>query len=240
MKTLSILYRACHHETTEQSVKNPSRPDFFCKKRCFKSFYQEFGNRNDVDITVIFDGNETHELAQYILQFKIKDIIYLTEVGNKASLIYCYNLMSEQESQYIAIFEDDYLWLPNSYHVLLDGLEKFGSSGTISLYNHPDRVTRTDDITFGHEYVLCGKFCYWRTAESNTATFAISTDLFKKYHQEFLDCNIHDRLLFINLLKKYDLRHFTPISERYGCSHVNRYFPSLYIDWEGFNKTIKI
>lgn len=238
-KTLSIFYRACHLEVIPDSIKNSSRPDWFDKKKCFKSFHDSF-NRESIEITVIFDGNESHELVQYISKFKVKNIIYLNEVGNKESLIQTYNLMNRADSEYVVIFEDDYLWLPNSYEVLMDGLIKFGNSGTISLYNHPDRVFRNDDITLGKDYILAGNYCYWRTAESNTATFAIKTELFKKYYQEFIDCNVQDRLLFINLLQKYNLRHFTPVSEKYGCSHVNKYFFSLYIDWKKVNENTKL
>lgn len=240
MKNISIIYRACHLEVTKSSIRNPSRPNWLCKFKAFKSFFNEFGVKDGVEITVVFDGNKNHDLAQYISKFKIKEIIYLDEVGNKESLMFCYNLMNQSASEYVAVFEDDYLWLTKSYDVLMDGLNRFGNAGTISLYNHPDRVFRNDDITFGKDYILAGNFCYWRTAESNTATFAIKTDLFKKYHQEFIDCGVQDRLLFINLLQKYELRHFTPISERFGATHINQYFLSLYIDWYGFNNSIEI
>lgn len=235
---LSVIYRACHWETNLESVKNQSRPDWFDKRKCWKSFYSSFGNNPNIDITVVFDGNKEHELAVYMQTFEFKNIIYLDEVGNKGSLLYCYDLMRKAESEYILLAEDDYLWLPDSEKILINGLERFGALGTLSLYNHPDRVFRNDDITFGHDYILAGMYCYWRTAESNTATFAIKTDIFKRYSQEFIDCHVQDRLLFTNLLKKYQLRHLTPVSERFGASHVNKFFPSLYIDWEAYNKTI--
>jgi hypothetical protein len=236
---LSVLYRACHLEVTPNSIRNPSRPDWFDKKKCFKSFYNSFGDKESVDITVVFDGNKDHELARYISKFKV-DIIYLNEVGNKESLIFCYNLMGKLEGKFCGLFEDDYLWLPYSYEILMEGLEKFGEAGTLSLYQHPDRLTRTDDVTLGSDFIFNTPSCYWRTAESNTATFAIRRDLFNGLKQEFIDCNIHDRLLFVSLLQKYNLRHFTPVSDRFGCSHCNQFFLSYFVNWAGFNNSIII
>ena len=233
---LTVIYRACGKEL-DQKEFNQSRPDWFDKKKCFQSFYGNFGNNPNVKILCVFDGNKENELAKYIESFNI-ETQYLSNAGNKGSLIYCYELMKDINSEFVGLFEDDYLWLPNSYPILMDGLTRFKTSGTISLYQHPDRVFRTDDITLGKDYILAGNYCYWRTAESNTATFAISIELFNKHYQEFIDCNIHDRLLFTNLLKKYQLRHFTPVSERFGATHCNKFFSSLYINWETYNNSI--
>lgn len=234
---LTIIYRACNKELNKEDF-NQSRPEWFSKYKCWKSFYNNFGDNEQIKIIVVFDGLPTDELAKYIRQFKVDDIVYLDYKGNKDSLLFCYDLMTKQESKYLGLFEDDYLWQPDSYKIAEEGLLKFGGFGTISLYQHPDRITRQDDITLGREYITVTNSCYWRTAESNTATFLIQTDLFKKLKQEFIDCHVQDRLLFTNLLKKYKLRHFTPISVAYGCTHVNRFFPAFFVDWEKYNESI--
>lgn len=238
MRQLSIIYRACSKELNVSEF-NQSRPIWFDKKKCWRSFFDNFGVNKNVRIVVVFDGDKDNDLSQYIKRDNINEIIYLNNVGNKESLIYCYNLAKTIECDYFCLFEDDYLWLPDSYKILIEGLDRFGNFGLISLYHHPDRIFRNDDITLGHEYILATNSCYWRTAESNTATFGTSKKLFDKYFQEFIDCNIHDRLLFTNLIKKYNMRHFTPVSDRYGCTHVNQFFFSLYFNWLEFNNDIK-
>lgn len=235
MNSVSIIYRACGKEQKIEEF-NQSRLNWFNKNKCFKSLYNSFGGK--ADIYLVWDGDRNNYLFRYITSFDIKEVFSPEKTGNEESLLFCYDLMGKIDSEFLFLTEDDYLYLSNSYEVLMDGLEKFKSAGTVSLYNHPDRVRRKDDITLGQEYILEGKYCYWRTAESNTATFAISKNLFLKHQDEFINCSIHDRLLFINLLKKYNLRHFTPISEKYGSSHVNKFFNSLYIDWEFYNGNI--
>lgn len=236
MNNLGIVYRACGKELPGDYF-NESRPFWFDKLKCWESFYSNF-NKN-CDIHVVFDGEKNNPLSEHIGKYNDVNIEYINNAGNKNSLLYCYELMDKLSNMYLGLFEDDYLWLPNSYKIALEGLTNFGSFGTISLYQHPDRITRQDDITLGHEYILATNSCYWRTAESNTATFLIRNDLFKKSKQEFIDCHIQDRLLFVNLLKKHGLRHFTPISSLYGCSHVNRFFPALFTNWEEYNNSIK-
>jgi|ERR1017187_1085142 hypothetical protein len=238
MNKLSILYRSCNLEINGNF--NVCRPCWFDKRKSFKSFYNSFGDKEGIDIYLIYDGNENEELYQYISKFKLKHKYLIFVKNNEKSLLYCYNLMSQLDSEFIASFEDDYLWLPNSDKILLEGLEKFNKIATISLYHHPDRLIRKDDVTWGQEYIFNTNSCYWRTSESNTATFAISKELFNKYKQEFINCSIHDRLLFINLLKNWGLRHLNPISEKYGCTHVNKFFFSFFIDWEKYNNSIVI
>lgn len=239
MRKLFIVYRACSKELVANEF-NVSRPQWFDKIKCFKSFWNSFGNKKDVQIKVVFDGNSNNLLFEAISGFISKDdIIFLDNVGNEKSLLFCYDLLkSAADSYYIALFEDDYLWLPNSYEILLQGLDFFSDFGSISLYHHPDRVFRDDDITRGSEFIMVTPSCYWRTGESNTATFALAKHKFDAFFDEFVACSIHDRLLFVNLIKKFNFRHFIPISERFGCTHVNRFFPSLFIDWESYNKIV--
>jgi hypothetical protein len=238
LKKISIIYRACNRELNTGEF-NISRPYWFCKKKCWRNFFNEFGNRSDVEILVVFDGNENDELASYIRKYT-NNILYLNNVGNLNSLLFCYDTAKTVDSEFIMFSEDDYLWLDKSCDILIEGLDKFKTHGSVSLYHHPDRIFRNDDITLGHEYITITNSCYWRTAESNTFTFGISKDIFLRYYQEFINCGISDRLLFINLLKKYNFRHFVPISERVGATHVNRFFSTLFIDWERYNHSINV
>lgn len=238
IKKLSAIYRSCNRELKKEEF-NKSRPDWFNKFLCFDSFYNSFGDKDDIDVHLVFDGKAEDELAQYITKRNLKSVTYLNNVGNQNSAVACYDILSKTETEYVAVFEDDYLWLDNSRDLLLEGLLRFGEAGIICLYQHPDRVFRTDDVTLGKEYIFAGKSCYWRTAESNTLTFALKKSIFNKHYEEFVNCHIQDRLLFINLLTKYNVRQFTPISETQGGTHVNRFFPALYIDWEKYNNSIR-
>ncbi|MEK6885265.1 MAG: hypothetical protein AABY22_36875, partial [Nanoarchaeota archaeon] len=59
MKPILTIYRASPQELT--STPNKFRPDFFSKKKCFRSFFDNFNEISD--IVVVFDGLETDDFA---------------------------------------------------------------------------------------------------------------------------------------------------------------------------------
>lgn len=236
MNNLVCLFRACNLEVSIDSIKNISRPNWFSKQKCWLSFYNNFGQKENVNIIVIFDGKPEDELACYIKKFNIKNIVYLNNVGNKESLIYCYNLAEKLDFDYVFFAEDDYLYLPNSYEIMMEGLETFGEIGLVTLYDHPDRYFSNQDITKGHDYIFCCKTFHFRTAESTTGTVSMSKNIFNKVKIELINCNIHDCLFYRNILQKYDIRLFSSIPGI--LTHVNKFFLSPLINWEKYNNSI--
>ena len=239
MKKLVILYRACNLEVSTDSIKNISRPNWFSKQRCWLSFYNNFGQKENVNIIVIFDGKPEDELACYIKKFNIKDIIYLNNVGNKESLIYCYNLAEKLDFDYIFFAEDDYLYLPDSYKIMIEGLESFGKQNQfITLYDHRNRYLPpniTGDVTTGHDYCLITKSTHWRSGDSTTGSIAITKGLFNKIKERLLFHNIHDCAFYREMLNN-GYRVFNCIPGK--STHVNHIYASPLIDWEKYNNSI--
>ncbi len=236
---LVCLFRACNLEVSTNSIKNISRPDFFSKQRCFKSFYNSFGNKENVDIIVVFDGKSEDELVCYIKKFNVKDIIYLNNIGNKESLIFCYNLAEKLNFDFVFFAEDDYLYLSNSYEIMMEGLESFGKQDQfITLYDHYNRYLPpniTGDVTTGHDYCLITKSTHWRSSDSTTGSVAMTKELFNKIKYRLLFHNIHDCAFYREMLGK-GYRVFNCIPGK--STHINKVYASPLINWVKYNNSI--
>lgn len=87
------------------------------------------------------------------------------------------------ESDHVYFVEDDYLHLPKSPDVLMEGLER---AHYVSLYDHPDKYINGDDggnphVDDGGEItrVFRTQSCHWKLTNSTTMTFATSVRLLK-------------------------------------------------------------
>ena len=237
MNNLLVIYRACNKELNGEF--NISRPSWFSKKKCWKSFYNEFGNKPNVNIILVFDGNLNEELAKYIKDDNIINFYYLDNVKNKESLIYCYNLANKSNFNYVFFAEDDYLYLPDSYKIMMEGLESFGKQNQfITLYDHFNRYLPpniTGDVTTGHDYCLITKSTHWRSSDSTTGSVAITKELFDKIKDRLLFHNIHDCAFYREMLNN-GYRVFNCIPGK--STHVNHIYTSPLINWEKYNNSI--
>jgi hypothetical protein len=166
-----------------------------------------------------------------ILSNKAEELNYKVIFNNFNSVIksvffkfdYAENFSS---SDYIYFLEDDYVHTSNALNIMLDGVKTFE---LISGYDHLDRYTRDDDISFGMESIFFKNNTHWRTAESTTATFMCTKKMLKEilpYAKKHL---ANDRNFFRELYTK-NIRLFTPIP---GVStHVHENFLSPGLDWE--------
>ena len=74
----------------------------------------------------------------------------------------------------IYFLEDDYLHTKNSLNILASGIQKYN---LITGYDHLDRYTRTDDISYQNEIIEFYDTSHWRSVESTTCTWMCT----KKY-----------------------------------------------------------
>lgn len=236
IKKLCVIYRACGSEC-DGNIK-PERPKWFNKLKCWKSFWDEFGNSPDVDIIVIWDGEE-NSLSQYINSFPI-NFIKIKERNNQKSLIYCYETFDKIKNNYKSVYfcEDDYLYLPKSKEFLIEALEH---CHLFTLYHHPDRIFSNDDYTIGHEYISAIKHGYIRTGESTTCTVAMSEPLFSKLKDHLINfaksgSGAPEDRAFYRFLLQFNIRLWHPITS--FSTHVVGAFLGLFINWEKVNEDI--
>ena len=228
MSKLVSIYRACGNEIEESNFR-PSRPKWFSKFKCWKSFFNSFQKE---EIHIVWDGPE-NKLSEYIKSFPNHYFHNLPGVGNQKSLLACYDLAKQTNSEYINFVEDDYFWYPHACDLMLAGLVKFNF---VTLYLHPDRTREpSDDITYGREFFLKTISSYWVSNESTTCSFACSRPVFNHCEQNLRDfCNkgvgAPDDRGFFREMAKNGLRLFSPV---YAFStHCEEPHVAQFMDWE--------
>ena len=227
------IYKACDKEMKRESFKD-ERPEWFNKKNCFTSFYNSAQKSPiKIDIYVVFDGDPDGDLCKFLKSHDVTFIHVDIKSMYKANQ-YCYQMAKSMDFDYCYFVEDDYLHLENGISVLVDGLKDLGGH-VFTLYDHPDRYTRNDDITKDMESVFVTKSSHWRTGESTTHTFALSKSTLMNnmdvFNNEAFFTN--DRNLYRELYLKKQIRLVSAVPGQ--SSHVNKYFLSPLTDWEKTN-----
>jgi len=211
------------------------RPEWYNKKKCFKSLFNAAKNAN-VDVHVIYDGDD-NEYSKYIQSHDLKSFKQVHH-GNALGSIKelhdtIYSMIDVYEHFYIA--EDDYLYLPESMLVLLNGIETIGSDKLFTLYDHPDRYTRTDDLTFNQESIALTGSGHWRTCESTCYSFCLNRHVLKNFEPQLRE-PLADRNLF-RLLYANGIRLWSPMPGR--ATHLNSQFLTPLINWDVVNQSIQ-
>lgn len=222
-----VIYRVCEKEVN--SPKRPERPEWFDKRCCFVSLYNSFKRLKNVKsnskLVIIWDGPA--EVLNEFIRFTVESdvaIVYANTSGNRESLLRSYIYAAEHSSDSYYFVEDDYLHTLDALEVLQEGVEAFG---LCSVYDHPDRYTRNDDLTKGQEEIKLTKSSHWRTAESTTCTWGVSKEMFEKVSSLALDAGIGDRGLFRTLYHR-GIRLYTSIPGR--STHLHKDLLSPFLD----------
>lgn len=180
------------------------------------------------DCTPSVTGNGQPGLYEYIKPMPIyHDGLKLVERGNYDIIYDAYDYADTLDGDWIYFVEDDYLHAPDAARVFVEGASRFD---LISLYDHPDRYTRTDDITRGEESVELTPSCHWRTAESTCCTYGISRKAWDLSKITIRNNGPNDRSLFKDLIDKNHLRLWTPIPAR--STHCYKGYMSPMVDWD--------
>lgn len=232
MTKITVIYRCCEGDT-----KGAFRPPHFSKVNCLNNFLDVF-KFNDkpkgvtVDIIAVHDGpigslhNMLQELDVTIDKIDVR--------SNEKSLLHCLDLgASLQDADIIYFLEDDYLHTTTGLEVLLDGFktaQQFNKSNIISIYHHPDRTSRTDDIDRGKTFILLGETGYWRTAESTTCTWATTRESYLNngIYDKAKKFGLSDREFFRSLHSEGTIL-FNPIIS--ASTHCHVPYMGHFVDW---------
>lgn len=236
---LHIINRVCPRELKPEDHRTGHRPDWYDKRSCFQSLFDCVEESvEEVRLHVIYDGPKG-EFSDFIETLSPDTLVYVDYRSNRESLLHSYeyasNVYDEKDDTYFYFVEDDYLHVPGekTLTVLAEGLEAFDF---VSLQDHPDRYTRTDDIGHGEERIFITDSSHWRTAESTTCTWGSRGDIFNFVWavDPFLKQDpLEDREFFRRMRREYGYRLCTPIP---GYSaHMHDGFMSPLIDWKHIN-----
>lgn len=230
------IYRCCEAETTNSQFKH-IRPDWFCKKKSFKSFWDSATYAN-CDVTILHDGAEG-DLLNYINSVAgSADIVKINVSSNLDSLLHTFTLADRYfNSGYDSIYfiEDDYLHTLEAVDVIFKGANRFN---LVTGFDHLDRYLRSDDITLGREYIAFSKSTnrHWRTVESTTCTWACTKHIWLSHLAKFARMyTLQDRELFRALIHE-NIRLWSPIPGVTTTLDVTTLSPG--IDWKTINTNI--
>jgi hypothetical protein len=216
---LDIIYRCCNAEVDSNSIRThgvfpdgtprPLRPAWFDKIKCLNTFINSVNLNSYYINKVIFlhDGVKGRLFDNIPKKFEIVEVNYS---DNERSLLETFKIADSLYNN-IYFVEDDYLHLPNSIKIIAEGVENFK---LVTGYDHLDRYKRTDDLTFGQEYIAFSQKtnCHWRTAESTCCTWATTRDMWKNVVGDFAKTyRLQDRELFRGLNTEHNIRLWNPI-----------------------------
>ncbi|EKE04385.1 MAG: glycosyl transferase family 2 [uncultured bacterium] len=155
---------------------------------CLRSFKKSLGSLKIKMIALLDNCPDSYEeLFKKYFTHEELDIIKLRGIGNLETFDLQVKLLSEQnysESVYFA--EDDYFYLPDQFHILLDFLKNNEDVDFISPYDHMDYYTNKLHNHSGSVKIFGGK--HWREASSTCMTFLTTktnllktSDVFESY-----------------------------------------------------------
>jgi len=165
-----IYYRI----SSNLSVHEPPKfkgDKFRIVKTCLKSF-QETSPQGPIHFILDYCTTEYLDLVkQYFPEFTHE----FSQYGNYNSCLKTYNLAREATDKYLFFIEDDYLWKQDAFAKMMEALR--GGLNLISPYDHPDFYENRGAHPGPFDIVWKGH--HWRTAHSNTMTFACTRKVFE-------------------------------------------------------------
>jgi hypothetical protein len=211
------------------------RFDFISKEGCLKNFLRVFQPSHD-ELIIIADnvGDATWDMINALHSNCIR-----TSLNNAGSWRYAaFDIaMTFPEDQVVYFVEDDYLHLPDSAQVLLEGLS---IADYASLYDHKDKYLSANDggpnpfVESGGELtrVVRTDRVHWKLTNSTTMTFATTVKVLREdqhiWERHTRSRTPNDFSAFLELARK-SRRLVTPIP---GYStHCEPAFAAPGIDW---------
>lgn len=178
---------------------------------CLRSFRNSLGSLR-VKLWAILDGcpGEYHELFERY--FAPEDLIFieLSGAGNKATYGKQLDiLLSQDDAEFVYFAEDDYLYLPNGFPLLLRFLGNGENVDFVTPYDHPDCYSL--DLHREPKWVTVFEGHHWRTASSTCLTFLTRKSTLEKYERVLRTyCRRNDDCaMWLSLTKR---RVFNPLA----------------------------
>lgn len=225
---LNVIYRLCELEA-DGNIRY-SRPNWFSKQNCLKSFLNSvrISSSHINSVTFIHDGDGETLLNMIPKEFKV---VKINNKSNIASLRKTFEVASDVGGN-IYFVEDDYLHMPKSIEKIDLALPDLK---LLTGYDHIDRYVRNDDIPYDKHIIFHGNSnIHWRTSESTCCTYAVEENTYKYIEYIIRSYELQDRELFRRLHRE-GIPLWTPLP---GLTTQVDPCMSPGVDWEQFNKNI--
>jgi hypothetical protein len=176
--SLHVVYRAC------AAGNGKRRPTFFSKWGCLMSFLRATNEIPECDVTFLCDS-ELPSAATAAMR-PVGHLEYLGGVGNSRSYLAAVARLTESgldDESLVYLCEDDYLYLPDALATLVAAGRDLDPGGYLTLYDHPDRYRRDDDLAIpGAGMAVLGGH-HWRQVESTNMTFGTHVGTLRRDHR---------------------------------------------------------
>jgi len=227
---LAVAYRIC------PNVSKPAQSLPFGTNKlvqaeiCLRTFRRALGDVR-AKIWVILDGcpGEYYSLFQRHLADKDLVLVPLEGAGNRATFGKQLDiLLSQDDSDFVYLAEDDYLYEENSFVRMLGFLRSADQASFVSPYDHPDCYTL--DLHRERKWISVFEGHHWRTASSTCLTvltrkrtLAAYERVFRSYTRGNGDC-----ALWLSVTKR---RVFDPITALRCIAGDERYWREPVKAW---------
>lgn len=225
---MKVLYRISDGSTPKEKFSNAT------KQYCVQNFLKHFPK----DEVIIYADNVKDSTLEWI-----KELGCETHRSNGGSSAGGFRIIFEEalkftDDEIVYFVEDDYLHLPNSRQVLLEGLERVNY---VSLYDHLDKYMLPSyggNPYIGNDAaeetkVFLTKHSHWKLTNSTTMTFASTVRVLREdagvWRKHSTGTCPRDFDAFIEL-RENGRTLATPIP---GYStHCDVQYPSPLVEWE--------
>lgn len=194
---------------------------------CLHSFKKSLGSLK-AKIWVLLDNCPPEYKEIFLKYFDEKDLVFLDfdGIGNGATFGKQIEILLEQnESDYIYFAEDDYFYLPNSFHKMLNLIKNSTEAHFVTPYDHYDYYTIKFHLN-KYKIIVNGNL-HWRTVCTTCMTFLTSKKILKETEKIFRTYirNNYDNSLWMTLTK---INIFKPSLYFHGIFRDSSYLIILF------------
>jgi hypothetical protein len=197
LRDLAIAYRI-YPAVAKAAIGLPfSKDKLQLSEICLRSFKESLGNLR-VKIWVLLDGCPVEYEKLFEKYFVAEDLVLcrLQGVGNQATFGRQIEILLEQEESELVYFaEDDYVYLPNHFSLMVEFLRAHEDVHFVTPYDHLDWYSLT--IHRRAKWLRVQSQHHWRTAASTCLTFLTrkrtlqeNRQVFRTYCRGNSDCSL--------------------------------------------------
>jgi hypothetical protein len=183
---LAVAYRICPKVSKSFGSLPFSNDKYLLSEICLHSFKQSLGQLR-IKMWAVLDGCPPEYEAlfkKYFDEERELVIVTMNSVGNRATFGRQIDiLVNQQASEFVYFAEDDYLYLPDSFPLLVEFMRAHSDVDFVTPYDHPDCYSLEIHNFPKFLRVFCDH--HWRTAASTCLTFLTRREVLRKHEAVF-------------------------------------------------------
>lgn len=223
---MKVIYRISDNSNKRDRIAT--------KKECLWSFLAAWFRGANDDMTILLDGTslDTFAMVDQVTSRLNVQLVNITAGSSEKSFRAALNaaIDGSLDDTPVYLVEDDYLHLPDSRKVLLEGL---ALADYVTLYDAPDKYGNGREAWCR---VMLTPSSHWKGVISTTGTFASTVGVLKRdldiwqYFTDGTHGTAWDHAAFSNLIGEKGHSLISPIPGL--ATHAERAWLAPRVDWE--------